>query len=86
MSLSHDAVLLIAFGGPTSPDEIRPFLDRVLKGIPIPRERLEEVVLHYEAVGGRSPINEITLHQAKALQKLLEGKDLPIPVYVGCLH
>ncbi len=83
MSLSHDAVLLIAFGGPTSPDEIRPFLDRVLKGIPIPKERLEEVVHHYEAVGGRSPINEITLHQAKALQKLLEGKDLPIPVYVG---
>ena len=83
MSLSHEAVLLIAFGGPISPDEIRPFLDRVLKGIPIPRERLEEVVHHYEAVGGRSPINEITLHQAKALQKLLEGKDLPIPVYVG---
>jgi ferrochelatase len=82
-TLSHQAVLLIAFGGPTSPDEIRPFLDRVLKGIPIPPERIEEVVHHYEAVGGRSPINEITLRQAQALRDLLKKKGLPISVYVG---
>jgi protoheme ferro-lyase len=36
MTLSYDAVLLIAFGGPTAPEEIRPFLARVLRGIPIP--------------------------------------------------
>ena len=50
---------LIAFG-PTAPEEIRPFLARVLRGIPIPPERVEEVVHHYEAVGGKSPLNEIT--------------------------
>lgn len=82
-TLSHQAVLLIAFGGPTSPDEIRPFLDRVLKDISIPQERLEEVVRHYEAVGGRSPINEITLRQAQALRELLEKRGLPLPVYIG---
>jgi ferrochelatase len=49
----YGAVILIGFGGPTSPGEIRPFLDRVTAGRPIPRERYEEVVHHYEAIGGR---------------------------------
>src|SRR6185436_1878550 len=53
-----EAVLLIAFGGPTRPEEIRPFLANVTRGRSIPPERLEEVVHHYEAIGGRSPLNE----------------------------
>ena len=83
MSPPYDAVLLIAFGGPTGPEEIRPFLARVTKGIPIPPERLEEVVHHYEAVGGKSPLNEITFRQAEALKNVLKEKRLPLPVYVG---
>ena len=79
----YDAILLIAFGGPTAPEEIRPFLARVTRGIPIPPERLDEVAHHYEAVGGKSPLNEITFRQAKALQKLLERQGTPLPVYVG---
>ena len=83
MSLPYDAVLLIAFGGPTCPEEIRPFLARVLKGIPIPPERVEEVVQHYEAVGGKSLLNEITFRQAEALQQVLSGKGSQLRVYVG---
>ena len=83
MSSPYDAVLLIAFGGPTAPQEIRPFLARVTKGIPIPPERLEEVAHHYEAVGGKSPLNEITFHQAEALRQLLNAQGRPLPVYVG---
>jgi ferrochelatase len=83
MSFPYDAVLLIAFGGPTSSDEIRPFLARVLKGIPIPPERVEEVVHHYVAVGGKSPLNDITRRQARALRAALEQKGFPMPVYVG---
>ena len=79
MSLPYDAVLLIAFGGPTWPEEIRPFLARVTKGIPIPPERLEEVAHHYEAVGGKSPLNEITFRQANALQELLKNSGSPLP-------
>jgi ferrochelatase len=82
-SLPYQAVLLIAFGGPTSPDEIRPFLARVLKGVPVPPERIEEVAHHYQAVGGKSPLNEITFRQAESLQKILKDRDLPIRVYVG---
>lgn len=83
MSQTYQAILLIAFGGPTSPDEIRPFLARVTQGIPIPPERLEEVAHHYEAVGGKSPLNEITFCQAKALEKLLAAQGSRLPVYVG---
>src|SRR5262245_41097643 len=83
MTTSYDAVLLIAFGGPTSPEEIRPFLARATKGVPIPPERLEEVAHHYEAVGGKSPLNEITFHQARALHSSLKESNRNLPVYVG---
>ena len=83
MVLPYQAVLLIAFGGPTSPDEIRPFLARVTQGIDVPPERLEEVAHHYEAVGGISPLNEITLRQARALQELLRAQGMDLPVYIG---
>ena len=79
----YQAILLIAFGGPSRPEEIRPYLARVTKGIPIPPERLEEVAHHYEAVGGRSPLNEITFRQAQALRSLLEESSRDLPVYVG---
>lgn len=83
MSLPYDAVLLIAFGGPRTREEIRPFLARVTQAIPIPPERLEEVAHHYEAVGGKSPLNEITLRQADALKKFLTYKSIELSVYVG---
>ena len=79
----YQAILLIAFGGPTCREEIRPFLARVTQGIPIPGARLEEVAHHYEAVGGKSPLNEITLRQAEALQELLKTRHCKLPVYVG---
>ena len=76
---STDAVLLIAFGGPTRPQEIRPFLENVTRGGRIPPERLDEVARHYDRIGGRSPLNELTFRQADALRGLL-GRT---PVYVG---
>jgi len=83
MTSFYDAVLLIAFGGPTCREEIRPFLARVTDGILIPPQRLEEVAHHYEAVGGKSPLNEITMRQAHALGKLLNEHNQRLPVYVG---
>jgi len=78
-----DGVLLVGFGGPRSASEIRPFLDRVLKGRPVPRERYERVVQHYETLGGRSPYNELTLRQATALRSDLQGHGADLPVAVG---
>ena len=83
MVLPYQAVLLIAFGGPTSPEEIRPFLARVTQGTAIPPQRLEDVARHYEALGGKSPLNEITSRQARAVQKLLRDRGMGFSVYVG---
>src|ERR1700687_1788035 len=78
-----DAVLMIGFGGPTRADEVRPFLDNVLRGRPIPRERYDEVVHHYEVLGGRSPYNDLTMRQAAPRRKALAKKGASAPVAVG---
>ncbi len=83
MSAPYDAVLIVGFGGPTRPDEIRPFLQNVTRGRAIPPARLEEVAHHYEAIGGRSPYNELTMRQADALRALLAWEGPALPVYVG---
>jgi ferrochelatase len=74
-----DAVLLLAFGGPTRAEEIRPFLANVTRGRRIPAERLEAVAHHYELIGGRSPLNALTFRQAQALRHALGT----VPVHVG---
>jgi ferrochelatase len=79
-----DSVLLIAFGGPTAPSEIRPFLEIVTRGRAIPPERLEEVAHHYEQMpGGRSPLNELTERQAVGLRRVLERDGVRLAVFVG---
>lgn len=78
-----DAVLLLAFGAPTKAEEVRPFLANVLRGRHVARERLEEVAGHYEAVGGGSPLTELTARQARALEEALRRDGLPLRVYVG---
>ena len=78
-----DSVLLIAFGGPEKPEDIRPFLQTVAAGRRIPPERLEEVAHHYELIGGRSPLNELTFLQAAGLRRALKRDGIFQPVYVG---
>jgi len=63
-----------------------PFLEHVLAGVPVPRERLEEVASHYHHFGGRSPINAHTEAQARALEKRLAEDGLDVPVRVGNRH
>jgi ferrochelatase len=79
-----DAVLLVAFGGPATPAEIRPFLELVTRGRRIPAERLEEVAHHYEQMpGGRSPLRGLTEAQAAGLAAALAAAGRPLPVFVG---
>ncbi len=78
-----DSVLLVAFGGPEKPEDIRPFLRIVTAGRRTPADRLEEVAHHYELMGGRSPLNELTFKQAEALRRVLERDGISRPVYVG---
>ncbi|MEO8258870.1 MAG: ferrochelatase [Acidobacteriota bacterium] len=78
-----DAVLVIAFGGPEGPGDVRPFLANVLRGRRVPAERLEAVARHYELFGGVSPLTAITRRQAEGLKVRLDASGLDLPVYVG---
>jgi ferrochelatase len=78
-----EAVLLVAFGGPQGPDDVRPFLANVLRGRRVSPERVDEVAHHYERFGGVSPLTALTLAQARALEAALRARDLPLPVHVG---
>jgi len=78
-----DSVLLVAFGGPERPEDIRPFLQIVTTGRPIPPARLEEIARHYEIIGGRSPLNALTRRQGDALAAALAARDRALPVWVG---
>lgn len=81
--LPFDAVLLIAFGGPNGPDDVRPFLANVLRGRRVTPERVEEVAHHYELFGGVSPLTALTRAQAAGLQQRLRARGYELPVYVG---
>ena len=78
-----DAVLVVAFGGPGGPEDVRPFLANVLRGRRVSPERIEEVVRHYELFGGVSPLTDITMKQARGLEQRLAAQGLSLPVYVG---
>ena len=76
-------MLLVAFGGPLGPADIRPFLANVLRGRRVSPERVEEVAHHYERFGGVSPLAELTMAQARLLERRLSDRGLPLPVHVG---
>jgi ferrochelatase len=83
MTNSADAILLLSFGGPDRPEEVMPFLENVLRGRNVPRERMLEVAEHYHHFGGRSPINDQNRALLEALRKVLSDAGPDIPVYWG---
>lgn len=74
----YDALLIVSFGGPEKHEDVIPFLENVLRGRNVPRERMLEVAEHYYHFDGRSPIND----QNRALMAVLERR-LDVPVYWG---
>src|SRR4051812_33434822 len=78
MSDSYDAVLVLSFGGPEQTEDVIPFLENVLRGRNVPRERMLQVAEHYYHFGGRSPIND----QCRALIAELRAV-VDLPIYWG---
>ena len=81
--LSYDAVLLVSFGGPEGMSDVMPFLENVLRGRNVPRERLLNVARHYELFGGVSPINEQNRQLISSLKKEFETSGPHLPIYFG---
>src|SRR3984885_10656274 len=86
MSLAspYDALLLLSFGGPEGPDDVRPFLENVTRGRGVPPERLDDVARHYLHFGGVSPINGLNRDIIAAVRAELDRAGLGgLPVYFG---
>ncbi len=77
------ALLLLAFGGPRSLDEVEPFLSCLFKGKRLSPEQIERVKERYRLIGGSSPLPEITHRQAIALEKRLNLRGYSFKSYVG---
>ncbi|HLW86121.1 MAG TPA: ferrochelatase [Candidatus Sulfotelmatobacter sp.] len=81
--MNYDAILVVSFGGPESKDDVIPFLENVLRGRNVPRERMLAVVQHYYHFGGKSPINQQARELIAALEAELHQHGPKLPVYWG---
>jgi protoporphyrin/coproporphyrin ferrochelatase len=79
----YDALLVLSFGGPEKPEDVIPFLENVLRGRKVPRERMLEVAEHYYHFGGKSPINDQNRELIARLEDLLAAEGPRVPVYWG---
>jgi protoporphyrin/coproporphyrin ferrochelatase len=79
----YDSILVVSFGGPEGRDDIMPFLENVLRGRSVPRERMLEVAHHYEHFDGVSPINQQNRDLIAALRQSLDAHGIGLPIYWG---
>jgi ferrochelatase len=81
------AVVLMAYGTPRSKEEILPYYTDIRRGRPPTDEQLQDLTNRYEAIGGLSPLKQLTEDQRDALQSELEhlspGK---YQVFLGLKH
>ena len=77
--MNTTGVLLMAHGTPSSMDEMPEYLRLVRGGRPPSPELVAEMRHNYEAIGGRSPLTDLTMRQAEALRERL-GPDVAVAV------
>jgi ferrochelatase len=75
------AVILMAYGSPTTADDVPAYLADIREGRPVSKEAIEELTERYRRIGGRSPLDEITESQRASLER-----ELGLPVLVGMKH
>lgn len=82
------AILMMAYGGPGSLEDVEPYLLDVRGGRATSPELVEEIRARYAAIGGKSPLLEITQAQARALENSLNlaAADDTYKVFVGMRH
>jgi ferrochelatase len=80
---TYEAVLIVSFGGPEGIDDVIPFLENVLRGRNVPRERMVQVAKHYDLFGGVSPINQQNRNLIAALKAELDENGPRLPIYWG---
>jgi ferrochelatase len=79
----YDALMVLSFGGPEGPDDVRPFLENVTRGRGIPPERLDDVAKHYLHFGGVSPINALNRAIIDDVRAEFDAHGIDLPIYFG---
>jgi ferrochelatase len=75
--------LIVGFGGPERREDVIPFLENVLRGRNVPRERMLAVAEHYYHFDGKSPINEQTRNLIATLKDELNQHEIAVPIHWG---
>ena len=83
LSPGKTAVFLMAHGAPTSVDDIPLYLKNIRGGTDSSPEVIQIIRDRYEAIGGSSPLLEITKGQAEELEKFLNQNGGNFKVYIG---
>jgi ferrochelatase len=77
-------VLVMAYGGPNSLDEIPGYLADIRSGRPTPKHILEEIRNNYRQIGGKSPLLDSSRRQVAAVQMQFDPDYFRI--YLGMRH
>ena len=83
--MTKKAVLMMAYGTPSSVDRMQCYLSDIRGGRPMSEEFIEEFRHRYELIGG-SPLTRLTYDQAKKTSEALQRRGFDWPVYVGMRH
>jgi ferrochelatase len=85
MSIEYPVgVLVMAYGGPNSLDEIAGYLADIRTGRPTPQTVVEEITRNYQSIGGKSPLLELTQQQVAALEQHFDPEGFKL--YLGMRH
>lgn len=79
-------LLLMAYGTPRTLEEVEPYYTHIRRGRPPSPGQLQDLVRRYEAIGGVSPLNEITTKQVQAIEAKLRERGWSGRVYLGMKH
>lgn len=85
--MSGTAVLAMAYGTPAGPAELEAYYTHIRRGRPPTPELLAGLRRRYEAIGGRSPLLELTRAQVAGIERALGEAGRPdVPVALGMKH
>ena len=80
------AIVLMAYGSPSSLDLVGEYLQQVRGGRKPSEEEVERLRDRYRRVGGSTPLLQVTTAQAKALQDKLLSESIQAQVHFGMKH
>ena len=75
MTSDRVAVVLMAYGTPRTPEEIEPYYTDIRRGRPPTPEALADLTARYAAIGGVSPLAQLTEAQGATLQSALDAAE-----------